>query len=238
MSRVPKIIWQTYKSIEQLPEESLPCMDSWLQMNPEWAYHFCSDSDIEEFFHSFRGGEFMELYRAMPMPVMKADLWRYAALFEFGGFYADIDTTCRAPLQDWLNERVGFHVACETDHTYLCQWAFASAPGHPALDRVLKLIRERVEHDGGVNESMDHYVHYYTGPAVWSEGIMDYLNVRTSPNELQERKVGRSKDMVIYPSGHFGGAKITHANGSIFWCDLPGYSSWQRQRKDYANRVV
>lgn len=213
-------------------------MNSWLEKNPGWSYHFCSDSDIEEFFHFFRGGEFMELYRAMPLPVMKADLWRYAALFEFGGVYADIDTTCRAPLGDWLDESIGFHVACEADDTYLCQWAFASAPGHPALDRVLKLIRERVERDGGVDESMDHYVHYYTGPAAWSDGIMDCLGIRATPNQLQENKAGRLRDMVIYPSGHFGGGKITHANGSIFWRDLPGYSSWQRQRRDLANRFV
>lgn len=238
MRRIPKIIWQTYKSIGQLPEKSLPCIDSWLWRNPEWKYHFCSDSDVKEFFHVFRAGEFLELYNAMPLPVMKADLWRYSALFEFGGIYADIDTTCRDPLRDWLNDRIGFHVACEVNDKYFCQWAFASAPGHPVLDRVLKLIRERVERDGGVNESMDHYVHYYTGPAVWSDAVQDYLGVRKTPNELQESKAGRYKDLIIYPCSHFCGAKIAHANGSIHWSDLSDYNSWQKQRKDSANRLV
>ncbi len=239
MSRIPKILWQSYKSIDRLPAESLPGIDSWLRLNPGWVYHFCSDEDIEAFFRAFRGGEYLELFHAMPLAVMKADLWRYSALYQFGGVYADIDTTCLAPLEDWLDPEVGMHVACENDRSFFCQWTFAAAAGHPMLGRVLELIRERVERGGGVDETRPHYVHHYTGPAMWSDAIRDYLGLRGTPNELLENKASRrEKDLILYPTGYFGGAKVSHANGSISWRDLPGYDSWQRQRKDAANRIV
>lgn len=239
MLKIPKILWQSYKSIDRLPAESLPCIESWLCKNPGWRYHFCSDQEMEVFFQVYQNGHYLDLFQVMPLPVMKADLWRYAVLEEFGGFYADIDTYCFQPLDDWLNRSVGFHVACEEDDTYLCQWAFGAAPHHPVLRTVLELIEAKVEETGGVDESLSHYVHHYTGPAIWTDAIRSCLGLNGQPSHLEEnRHTQRSRDVMVYPSGYFGGAKIHHFNGSMVWRDIPGYESWQRQRKDLINRIV
>ena len=33
--------------------------------------------------------------------VMVSDVWRYAILYHFGGFYADYDTVCNRPIRSW-----------------------------------------------------------------------------------------------------------------------------------------
>lgn len=239
MSLVPKILWQSYKSIGQMPADGLLCTESWLCKNPDWSYHFCSDRDVEAFFRVYQGGRYVDLLQAMPLAVMKADLWRYAILEEFGGFYTDIDTYCFHPLDDWLDRSVGFHVACEEDETYFCQWAFAAAPHHLVLRTVMELIEAKVRETDGVDETIPHYVHHYTGPSMWTEAIQQALGRTSHPSALEEEKaLQRSKNLRIYPSGYFGGAKLHHFNGSIFWRDVPGYESWQRQRMDLANRIV
>lgn len=233
MMEVPRILWQTYKSVDQLPVESLPCIDSWLRLNRGWSYHFCSDRDMETFFQSYLEGRYLELFRAMPLPVMKADLWRYAILEAFGGFYADIDTYCSAPLDDWLDHRIALHLACEENHTFFCQWAFGAAPHHPMLHTLLRLIQRRVEEDGGVDETIPHYVHHYTGPSVWTDAMRLHMGVEGQACDLeQDRKLQSLKQIRVYPAGYFGGAKIHHLNGSITWKNVLGYDSWQRQRKD------
>lgn len=239
MLKIPKILWQSYISIDRLPVESLPCMDSWLRQNPGWRYHFCSDAEIEKFFRVYQGGRYFELFEAMPLPVMKADLWRYAVMEQFGGFYADIDTYCFEPLDDWLDRRVGFHFGSEGNRRDLCQWAFAAASHHPILSNLLELIRNRVEQDGGVNETIAHYVHHYTGPGIFSEAIQSFLGVTGKPFELEEhRALLQRRNVRIYPPAYLNSIKIRHFAGSLNWCDVPGYESWQRQRKDVANRIV
>ncbi|MBK1884284.1 hypothetical protein JIN85_17830 [Luteolibacter pohnpeiensis] len=238
MPEVPKILWQSYKSIDRLPVESLPCIDSWLRLNPGWSYYFCSDEDIEAFFRHYHGGSFLSLFEAMPLAVMKADLWRYAVLEEFGGFYADIDTICYFSLEDWLDRQTGLHVACEEEDTYFSQWAFGGPPHHCVFRTVLELIRERVERDGGVDQTMDHYVHHYTGPSVWSDAIRKHLGVEKAPGALaDDRALQRRREVRIYPPDHFNGTKIRHITASMFWRRLPGYESWQAQRRDLANRL-
>ena len=48
------------------------------------------------------GEEVHAVYKSFPVPVMRADFWRYAILYAFGGIYADIDVEALLPLEDWL----------------------------------------------------------------------------------------------------------------------------------------
>ena len=90
-------------------------------------------------------------YDKLPLSVQKADLFRYAAIYDGGGIYADTDTRCCAPLSNYVDMDaehlvVGIEMtpACYTQgidayiqdyclpHQFL-QWTFAASKGHPAL---------------------------------------------------------------------------------------------------------
>lgn len=236
-SRFPKLIWQTYKSVAELPDESLPCIRSWTSLNPEWTYQFCSDADNAEFFQTFFSADLFALYDLLPLGVMKADLWRYAVLWEFGGIYTDIDTVCLEPLDGWLDveEGMGLQVACERGNPLFCQWTIASRRHHPALAHAIDLIAERVKETGGVDESMPHYVHHYTGPGLWTAAIQRYLGSDEGPEKLCKDQVLQARnDMAIHPGNFFDGLKSRHLNASFRWQNSPsGYASWLKERKDF-----
>ena len=197
---------------------------------------------MEAFFGDFFPPAMLDLYSSMPLGVMKADLWRYAVLYEFGGVYSDIDTVCLEPIEAWLDVATcaGLQLACERDRVHFCQWTIAAAPRHPALARVLELIGERVRADGGVDESKPHYVHYYTGPGVWTDAIRQYLGSGAPPPEIRSTPgLWRDRGIEIHPGDFFDGTKVKHLNASYHWRDSPsGYSSWQYERKDAGKMIM
>ena len=51
---------------------------------------------------------------------MKADIWRYAVLYVFGGVYVDTDSSFDVTLDDWLKPDDGFVVAPENNDYAEC----------------------------------------------------------------------------------------------------------------------
>ena len=46
------------------------------------------------------------MFLKFPLPVMKADFWRYCVLYINGGIYADLDAKPLIPINEWdkINE--------------------------------------------------------------------------------------------------------------------------------------
>lgn len=110
-SSIPKLIWFTSKAstIEKLPDNHTLCVDSWRRLNPEYQIRYHNDSEAEFFMCSSLPSEYCEAYRQLPLPVMKADMWRYAILYVHGGVYADINAENRIPIREWAAaENCGF----------------------------------------------------------------------------------------------------------------------------------
>lgn len=233
MDSIPRIIWQTYSSREMLPDEAHSCLDSWKVHNPSWGFQFRNDTEIERDIERFFP-EYLQTFRSLPHGAMKADFWRYAIIHQMGGMYADIDTSCNSPIESWM--RPGFsdhlYVACENHHPFFCQWAFASPAGHPALLCALEKIRQRIGADGGVDCSRPDYVHYYTGPGLWTDALKEYIGSDQSTVDLHASQAEfASRKLIIFPEGSFTWGMISHHNASLSWPESH-YQSWQRQRKD------
>jgi alpha 1,6-mannosyltransferase len=151
----------------------------------------------------------LEAYLAMPMPILKADFFRYLILLARGGIYADIDTIALQPAVDWIPsvfdvKSVGLVIGIEADpdrpdwaewysrRIQFCQWTIQSKPGHPVLlDIVSKITTEtlRRKHAGILKANHDSVVEW-TGPAVWTDSIFSYFNnpeyfdMATSPGNI------------------------------------------------------
>jgi hypothetical protein len=61
----------------------------------------------------------------------------------------------------------------ESGHRYLCQWIFSAPKGSPILKSIIDLSVERILQIPEIKG--EHIIHYLTGPAVFTDGIEQYL---------------------------------------------------------------
>jgi hypothetical protein len=73
--RIPKIIHQTWKSQDSLPETFRAWMESWLLLNANWEYWFWTDSDMRSFMQAVYP-QFLSLYDSYPTQGYRADAFR------------------------------------------------------------------------------------------------------------------------------------------------------------------
>lgn len=143
----------------------------------------------------------MEAYNALPLPILKADYFRYLILLARGGIYADIDTEALRPAHLWLPETspsntVGLIVGIEADPTredwsmwyarriQFCQWTMRAKAGHPVLREVVARIAEttlqrKAEGRLAVEGMQSLGIIEWTGPAVWTDSIFWGMNTET-----------------------------------------------------------
>jgi len=232
-SSIPKIIWQTYRT-HDLPREARRAQRSWKKQNPDWDYRLCDDAEIESFMDREYGGELARRFHSLPLGVMKADVWRYAVLYKYGGVYTDVDTTCLIPLASWQMSWETLRVALE-NFEHFCQWTIVAAPGHPVLRAVLQLIVERKR--SITNTSHPHFVHECTGPGVWTRAIRSVLRVPPSVDAAGiyqfYRARAEKKGLLLLPPLSLAGWFVHHAFASTEYSPHR-YLSWRRESKRLA----
>jgi len=139
--------------------------------------------------------EVLEAYNALPLPVLKADFFRYLILLARGGIYSDIDTAALKPAMDWVPSEVprssyGMVIGIEADpdrpdwadwysrRIQFCQWTIQSKPGHPVLaDIVANITQETLlrKKQGRLSDRHEDIVEF-TGPAIWTDTIFRFFN--------------------------------------------------------------
>ncbi|QKX63547.1 uncharacterized protein TRUGW13939_10718 [Talaromyces rugulosus] len=201
-TKFPAYIWQTWKyapSSSWFQDELRPQEESWSELHPGFVHEVLADKTAEHLIRYLFGAipEVIEAYESLPIPVLKADLFRYLILLARGGIYSDIDTEALQPAINWLPDdmdrlSVGLIVGIEADpdrpdwHDWysrriqFCQWTIQSKPGHPILRDIVATIVEdtlRMKREGILTMSrMDKSIVEFTGPAVWTDSIFRYFN--------------------------------------------------------------
>ena len=234
---IPKIIFQTYKDpLESMPKYIQDTAQTWIDKNPDYLYMYFDDAQAEKFILKQYGKEYSEIFKNLPVGVMRGDMFRYLILYKIGGIYTDLDTECISPINDWLLEDKDFIICPETDD-HLCQWTIAASPGHPALKGVIDLMMSRLKNP---NYDMLHMVHHHTGPAMFTQGVLDGLglenlsrkNLTINGKFYNESEEFKNNKVHLYSDNrwrifHFEAVK--HLYGSQVWSD--GYVQWIRHVK-------
>ena len=153
-NEIPKLIHQTWKT-RTIP--SWGRASSWARMNPAWKHRIWTDIEAAELVRQHAPDAYA-LWDTLA-PVERADVFRYAVVFTYGGVYADIDAECLCPidtcwpiaghrgvigLEGVLRDREEMKRVKFAAMTQYCQWTFAFVPGHPMLRRVLDVVVRRV----------------------------------------------------------------------------------------------
>lgn len=172
---------------------------SWTEKHPGFVHEVITDAAagflIEYLYASVP--EVVEAYQAMPIPVLKADFFRYLILLARGGIYSDIDTRALKSTSDWLppdydRSQAGIIIGIEADpdrpdwaewysrRIQFCQWTIQSKPGHPILRDIVASITEdalsmkkrKALKAGKLPKSIVEF----TGPAIWTDTVFRYFN--------------------------------------------------------------
>ena len=128
--KIPRIVHQTARS-RCVTEKFYDVVQSWV-LGDDWAHYFHSDDAIDRLFQQ-DWPEFPHLRTMLACidgkGTLKADLWRYLVLWEYGGIYADVDTKPNKFNSTTISaEDDGFFVV-EMFHV-LSQYFMALSPRH------------------------------------------------------------------------------------------------------------
>lgn len=239
---IPKIIWQTYKDpIDTLPHYAKSAIQSWKDMNPEYEHRYMDDQQAGDFVKSEYGKEIYDFFINVPVGVMRGDMWRYLIIYKFGGIYTDLDTMCLSPVRLWMKEDKEM-IVCPEHQDHFCQWTFAASPNHPVIKKVIDVMIERLKN---ADYTQHHFVHQTTGPAMWTTGIYEALELEGvinpaaeyNPNEqgliVNSKIINESQKAQEYGFYCYGGDEwrifhwqaVKHIYGSQEWKD-GGYVQW------------
>jgi FkbM family methyltransferase len=181
---IPKKIFQTFEHTNFNPEFQT-IIDKWKEYNKEYEYIIHNAEDCREFIKKNFNKEVYDTYNKIKPGAFKADLWRYCILYEYGGYYADIDTLCEGNLDrlslkgvefispiDLNNDGLGYHNIFNT--------FIGCVPKHPILkeciDSIVKLVKE---------ERLPHNLMNFCGPGCLGMAVNKYLG-----RPLEESMVG------------------------------------------------
>lgn len=200
--KFPAYIWQTWKATPasgDFGDNLRPAEASWTEKHPGFIHEVVTDKAAVLLMRHLYASvpEVVEAYNALPLPVLKADFFRYLILLARGGIYTDIDTTALKSTTDWIPEEVprstiGLIIGIEADpnradwHDWysrriqFCQWTIQAKSGHPVLRDIVATITEdalRMKKLGILkSQKFDKSIMEFTGPAVWTDAVFSYLN--------------------------------------------------------------
>ena len=155
------MLHQSYKTADatRWPIQSWRhCSESCRRLNPGWEYRFWTDDQNRQLFAEHLP-QFLDLYDMLLKPVTKSDLTRFAYMFVHGGFYADLDVECVAPLDAALDGAAPGGEATPlrgsvvlgmmgSDFAFghsIPNAALLSPPRHPMWLHCLESVRERLQ---------------------------------------------------------------------------------------------
>lgn len=200
--KFPAYIWQTWKYTPASGEFSdafRAAEASWTEKHPGFVHEVVTDEAAVYLLRHLYASvpDVIEAYKALPLPVLKADFFRYLILLARGGIYSDIDTTALQSATEWLprevpRSTVGLIVGIEADpdrpdwqkwfsrRIQLCQWTIQAKPGHPVLRDVVASVTQetlRMKKKGILTEKkMDKSIVEFTGPALFTDAVFNYIN--------------------------------------------------------------
>ncbi len=226
---IPAVIHLTWKSARSLPGYASNNMKEWRRLNPGYKV-VLHDDDAVDAYASRHFAEFAP-YWPLLKPVQKADVFRYLVMWKEGGVYADVDVDPVKPVDEWMangtkntlhwrsaNVIIGWEQITDrpdwqgfyATNLQLCQWAFASSPGHAMWRHVLDFILQFYKSGGHLKTKS---VIRSTGPGIFSQAVKEFLKkehgaaIGEAPLTLQElkRKNLHVGDVLVLQQAALGG---------------------------------
>ena len=159
-----------------------------------------------------------------------------------GGVYADIDTKCRVPVDDWVppefRDHVGLVVGIEFDgrgesrwadwtrDLQFASWAMLAKPGHLALEiatnKAMRGIKQLAQQHGTTVADLKPSfgdILDTTGPSMFTDAVLESLSILTGTTFTWQNITGLEAprlvaDVLILPINGFGSGQQHSKSGS------------------------
>lgn len=234
---IPKIIWQTYKDSNP-PQHCIDDIRTWLEKNHDYQWYYMDDNKCDAFMRDHFSDEYYQMYTSLPLGVMRADVWRVAVVYVYGGVYVDLDTRCLQSIDTWIKEDWDLVVGVENSIGSINNFVFAAAPRHPALLHVLNYFLKLYQLKIYLRDTQTPVQDF--GQNGFSEGIIEYYNLTHGEgyNYNDEAKVKEEKSYFYSHHSHAFVSTPTkdtlvhHKIGSQKWLNSPVYQSWRGHQRD------
>lgn len=115
---IPHIIHQIWTH-SYVPRSFVPWIKSVVRAHPNWQYWFWTHQDIHCYFKTKHPEFYQSLLLKYPSFVHQSDAARYFILYDYGGFYLDVDVEVLRPLDPWTYMAESL-ISLETyEHSYI-----------------------------------------------------------------------------------------------------------------------
>lgn len=191
---IPKIVVQTYKSYDILPECVKSVIEENKKNNPDYTFVFFDDSQLENYIKTHSNKKTYEAFKLINSNcgACKADFFRYVIIYNQGGIYADVKTRFKTNLTEWIHKDNTLRLSLWpwSKHKHLDKWFTSTKPKsdrreinqafmvfpkkHPLLKKVIDNMVNRiydVHKFGKKGITLD-----VTGPWVYTKSIAPFLD--------------------------------------------------------------
>ncbi len=223
---IPRKIWQTFKT-NNVPIRMYKAAESWMLKNSDFDYHFLTDDECTKMIADF-DGDLLRCYERTPHGAFRADIWRYCALYQFGGVYADMDTVCKYPMKKLIDNDDQFIVAYDANPRRLFNAFMCSSPRHPVLDRLLNNIKDFLLSKDGYEKikSNPKLLYDITGPGGLARAVAEVMDL--DPAKEFTTRVYSAKDCKVRVLRKFHkkplwSRRVMLGLRTVLLCKYPGY---------------
>ena len=130
-----------------MPRHLADNVHQWRELHPEWQAYVWGEDNIP----MLRNSELYRNARKLVPPdavyQFQADIIRLELLYDFGGFYADVDTRPLKPIDEALTGHDAF--AAAEDRSWVGNTYLGSTPGHPMFAELITHLTGNVRRHRG-----------------------------------------------------------------------------------------
>jgi len=161
-------------------------------LNPDFEYLFFDDAQVEDFIDA-EFPQYRPVIDSFLAKIQRYDLFRYLAVYRFGGFYFDTDLFLASSLDDLLEHGCVFPFEHLGIYTFLIEeygmdweignYAFGAAAGHPFLKAIIDNCVRAQQHPDWAATMLksiprmfrsENFVLVTTGPGLVSRTLAEY----------------------------------------------------------------
>lgn len=192
----PKNIFQTHKELSYIKNNPvlLNTTNSWKGISKEFKYNFYTDAMCDAFIKDNFEKKIYEVYKKLPLGVMRAELWKYCIIYHYGGIYADTNIICKLDPIIFIKNNAQIICSIEHNQLQLCKSVFAAPINSPILKSIIDLyVNKILDLEEIKNEDL-----VLIRNNIFTDGIEEYLKNNNKPTFENRQLYYNYPDSIMY----------------------------------------
>lgn len=190
MTRIPKIVYQTWRTKNDIPEYIKKQRNDMIKLNPNYKFILYDNDDMEKFVHENFDNQIIECWNRINIMTAKADFWRYLILYKYGGIYLDFDDIIKVNLDSFITDEED--VILLTDNSFklnnkiiIGQEILFVSKNNPVLKLTIDIVISNIKYNKFPNSIWN-----MTGPHTITEALQHFYK-----NEYNEELIFDKKNI-------------------------------------------